>query len=209
MAPATLGNVSAFTKSGWLPTIHRRLSAVMESARTISFDDSSKYVMFSDLHRGNGGSADAFKPNAELFLSTLNDYVRRGFSYVEVGDGDELWKGWGFEEILHAHQRIFDLLHELNRERRVHLILGNHDVKHRARHHGDKDGIMAKEGMILRHQESGQRLFVFHGHQADILCDPLYFMARRVARPLVRCSSYATFVSQSRYKPVPWTRSAR
>lgn len=182
MAPASIGKLPSFMRSGWLPTIHRRLSQVLESARTIPFDDSSKFVLFSDLHRGNGGSKDAFKPNAELFLSTLNDYVRRGFSYVEVGDGDELWKGWPFEEIRHAHHRVFDLLHDLNRDRRVHLILGNHDVRHRARHQVDKDGILAKEGLILRHRQSGQRLFIVHGHQADIACDPMYFLARRVAR---------------------------
>ena len=61
----------------------------MESAKTINFDDSSKFVLFSDLHRGNGGKADAFLPNAELFLASLQNYVRRGFTYVEVGDGEE------------------------------------------------------------------------------------------------------------------------
>ena len=123
----------SFFRAGWLPRIHRRLSQVLETAKTINFDDSSRFVLFSDLHRGNGGKADAFLPNAELFLSTLQNYVRRGFTYVEVGDGDELWKGWSFEEIRHAHQRVFDLFHDLDKERRLHLILGNHDVKRRAR----------------------------------------------------------------------------
>jgi UDP-2,3-diacylglucosamine pyrophosphatase LpxH len=176
----------SFFRAGWLPRIHRRLSQVLETAKTINFDDSSRFVLFSDLHRGNGGKADAFLPNAELFLSTLQNYVRRGFTYVEVGDGDELWKGWPFEEIRHAHQRVFDLLHDLEKERRLHLILGNHDVKKRARfqeHHKEhKDGLPVHEGLVFRHRQSGQQLFTVHGHQADILCDPMYFFSRRAAR---------------------------
>ena len=176
----------SFFRAGWLPRIHRRLSQVMESAKTINFDDSSKFVLFSDLHRGNGGKADAFLPNAELFLATLQNYVRRGFTYVEVGDGDELWKGWPFEEIRQAHQRVFDLFHDLDKERRLHLILGNHDVKRRARfqegHKEHKDGLLVHEGLVFRHRQSGQRLFAVHGHQADILCDPMYFFSRRAAR---------------------------
>lgn len=172
----------SFFRAGWLPRIHRRLSQVLETAKIINFDDSSRYILFSDLHRGNGGKTDAFRPNAELFLAALQNYVRRGFTYVEVGDGDELWKGWPFEEIRHAHRRIFDLFHELDKERRLHLILGNHDVKRRTRHQGQKDGITVHEGLVFRHRVSGQRLFVVHGHQADILNDPMYFFARRVAR---------------------------
>jgi UDP-2,3-diacylglucosamine pyrophosphatase LpxH len=172
----------SFFRAGWLPRIHRRLSQVLETAKTINFDDSSRFVLFSDLHRGNGGNADSFLPNAELFLAALQNYVRRGFTYVEVGDGDELWKGWPFEEIRHAHRRVFDLFHDLDRDRRLHLILGNHDVKRRARYQEQKDGILAHEGLVFRHRISGQQLFVVHGHQADILCDPMHFFARRAAR---------------------------
>ena len=172
----------SFLRAGWLPRIHRRLSQVLETAKTFHFDDSSKFVLFSDLHRGNGGKADAFRPNAEMFLNTLQNYVRRGFTYVEVGDGDELWKGWPFEEIRHAHRRVFDLLHELDKENRLHLILGNHDVKRRARHLERKDGMLVHEGLLFQHRKSDKQLFVVHGHQADILCDPMYFFARRAAR---------------------------
>lgn len=171
-----------FPASGWLPLIHRRLSQVLDMARTIPFDDSSRFVLFSDLHRGNGGRGDQFAPNAELFLAALSDYVRRGFSYIEVGDGDELWKGWPFEEIRASYRRIFELLNDLDRQQRLHLILGNHDVRRRTRKPELKDGMLGREGLVLRHQPSGQRLFVVHGHQADILCDPMYFFARRAAR---------------------------
>jgi len=174
--------LTSFLRTGWLPTIHRRLSQVLETAITIPIDDSSKFVFFSDLHRGNGSRSDSFLPNARLFLHALTHYERNGFSYVEVGDGDELWKGWPIEAIRQAHRRLFDLLHQMDLEQRLHLILGNHDLKRKTNLRIEKDGLPAQEGLVLKHEPSGHKLFVVHGHQADITNDYLYFVAHRAVR---------------------------
>ena len=174
--------LTSFLRTGWLPTIHRRLSQVLETAITIPIDDSSKFVFFSDLHRGNGSRSDSFLPNARLFLHALTHYERNGFSYVEVGDGDELWKGWPIEAIRQAHRRLFDLLHQMDLEQRLHLILGNHDLKRKTNLRVEKDGLPAQEGLVLKHEPSGHKLFVVHGHQADITNDYLYFVAHRAVR---------------------------
>lgn len=174
--------LTSFLQAGFLPAIHRRLSQVLETATTIPFDDTSKFVFFSDLHRGNGSRSDVFRPNARLFLHALGHYERNGFSYVEVGDGDELWKGWPMEAIRQAHRKIFDLLHQLDLEQRLHLVLGNHDLKRKPNGHTEKDGLAAREGLVLEHQPSGRQLFVVHGHQADITNDYLYFIAHRAVR---------------------------
>ena len=71
---------------------HRRLTEVFRRARRVPFNDSSRIVFFSDCHRGNNGKADDFAKNAELFLHALGHYYREGFTYIEVGDGDDLWK---------------------------------------------------------------------------------------------------------------------
>ncbi len=183
----TLGRLpewlSTFLRSGWLPTIHRRLSQVLETAKTIPFDDSSRFVFFSDLHRGDGSHSDSFLPNAGLFLNVLSHYERNGFSYVEVGDGDELWKGWPFEAIREAHKRVFELLHQLDLDRRLQLIIGNHDMRQKtARKQMEKDGLPVHEGIVMRHAETAQQLFVVHGHQADITNDRLVFLAHRAVR---------------------------
>jgi hypothetical protein len=73
----------------WCSFAHRRLSAVLKSAKTIPFDDSSPIVFFSDLHRGDDSRADAFARNKELFLHALTHDHRNGFTHIEVGDGDE------------------------------------------------------------------------------------------------------------------------
>lgn len=174
--------LATFLRSGWLPTIHRRLSQVFETARSIPFDDSSRFIFFSDLHRGDHSQADSFLPNARLFLNALSHYERNGFTYVEVGDGDELWKGWPFAEIREAHKQVFELLHHLHLDRRLHLIVGNHDMRRNTSRPTDKDGLPVQEGLVMQHSQSGQELFVVHGHQADITNDRMVFLARRAVR---------------------------
>ena len=71
---------------------HKRLTKVFEAAKRIPFDDSSRIVFFSDCHRGDNGRTDPFARNKELFLHALNHYYREGFTYIEVGDGDDLWQ---------------------------------------------------------------------------------------------------------------------
>lgn len=155
---------------------------MFESAEELTFDDSSRIVFFSDLHRGNNSRADAFAGNETLFLKALSHYNRQGFTYIEVGDGDELWQNRRFSDILNAHRRTFDLLHRFNRQGRLHIVVGNHDIHDGRCHQVEKDGIQTREGLILRHSRTGQELFVFHGHQADIKCDNLLLFSRLLVR---------------------------
>jgi UDP-2,3-diacylglucosamine pyrophosphatase LpxH len=162
---------------------HRRLTEVFEASQEVPFDDSSRIVFFSDCHRGDNSRADAFARNEGLFLHALTHYYLEGFTYIEVGDGDELWKNWRFSDIRHAHGWIFDLLHKFDWQGRLHLIVGNHDIQQgNQRNRVEKEGITADEGLILRHTKTGQRIFIVHGHQADFISDRLRVMSRFVVR---------------------------
>jgi UDP-2,3-diacylglucosamine pyrophosphatase LpxH len=161
---------------------HRRLTEVFEAAKRIFFDDSSRIVFFSDCHRGNNSRTDEFAGNAELFLNALTHYYREGFTYIEVGDGDDLWQNRRFSDIRRAYGRIFDLLHRFDRQDRLHLILGNHDIQGCRRNQVEKDGIIAHEGLILDHSRTGQRIFVLHGHQADLKSDRFCVASRFAVR---------------------------
>lgn len=165
---------------------HRRLTEVFEAAKRVLFDDSSRIVLFSDCHRGNNSRMDEFARNAELFLNALTYYYREGFTYIEVGDGDDLWQNRRFSDIRRAYGRIFDLLHRFDRQDRLHLILGNHEIQGNRRDRVEKDGIIAREGLILHHSRTGQRIFVLHGHQADFKSDRFYVASRFVARYIWR-----------------------
>ena len=46
----------------------------------------------SDCHGGNGGHGDDFAHNRIIFIHSLSWYREEGFTYIEVGDGEELWE---------------------------------------------------------------------------------------------------------------------
>jgi UDP-2,3-diacylglucosamine pyrophosphatase LpxH len=161
---------------------HRRLTQVFEAAKRVPFDDDSRIVFFSDCHRGDNSRADGFARNEALFLHALNHYYRAGFTYVEVGDGDELWKNRRFSAVRRAHGRVFDLLHRFDRQGRLHLIVGNHDIQGSQRSRVEKDGLVAHEGLVLHHSRTRQRVFVVHGHQVDFKSDRLRVVGRFAAR---------------------------
>jgi UDP-2,3-diacylglucosamine pyrophosphatase LpxH len=182
----------------WQREVRRRLSAVLETAHEVLFDDASRLVFFSDCHRGNRSRNDAFAANEPLFMRVLTHYFHRDFTYIEVGDGDELWQNHRFKDVLHSHRPIFDLLHRFDLQERLHLILGNHDVAHWRQKNLSKDGIQLKEGLTLRHRRTNQRILVTHGHQADIKSDLFSSVSRLVVRHIWRRIQTCEFVKAFR-----------
>ena len=165
---------------------YRRMTQALQAAKSILFDDHSRLVFFSDLHRGDGSRADAFAQNEELFIQALRHYYRKGFTYVEVGDGDELWQNRRLGAVKRAHRRTFDMLHTFAAENRLHLIFGNHDIQGFQRRRMKKDGLTADEGLILHHARTDQEIFVVHGHQVDFKSDGIYRISRFVIRHVWR-----------------------
>ena len=70
----------------------KRLDRLFETAPRILFSNKSKIVLFSDCHRGDGGAADNFAKNQNIYFHALNYYYENGFAYFELGDGEELWE---------------------------------------------------------------------------------------------------------------------
>ena len=87
-----------------------RLDRAYQNAQRIPFDDTSKFIMFSDCHRGDNSFADDFANNRNIYFHALKHYYNEGFSYCELGDGDELWENISFESILNAHKNVFLLM---------------------------------------------------------------------------------------------------
>jgi hypothetical protein len=71
---------------------HRQIDRALADAPIIRTADHPKIVLFSDCHRGTGTAADSFLPNKSLYMAALSYYWDHGFTYVELGDGDELWE---------------------------------------------------------------------------------------------------------------------
>jgi len=161
-----------------------RLDRAYKNAKIIAFDDSSKFILFSDCHRGDNSFADDFANNRNIYFHALSHYFNQGFQYCEVGDGDELWENISFKSIFDAHQNVYMLLKQFHIDNRLHMIWGNHDMvyknpnyvkKQLSTYFDAKTGIEVDlfkdikyhEGIVLKHSETHQEVFLTHGHQAD------------------------------------------
>lgn len=123
---------------------------------------SRKLVVFSDLHLGNGGKADDFLPNSDLFFRSLRDhYFARGYTLVLNGDVEELQR-FGLGEIMQRWDHLYALFDDFKRDRRFIRLIGNHDMDliHRVPH-----GFEIFDA--LRYQYHGNPIFIFHGHQTS------------------------------------------
>lgn len=182
---------------------HSRLSEVYKNAQRIPFDDHSKLIFFSDVHRGDNSWADEFARNQAIYTYALEYYFGNDFTYIEVGDGDELIKNIGYRSIRIAHSPIFRLLKKFYAEGRFHYIHGNHDIPYKIKENVRNalfkyynlktnrveplfPGIEVHEGLVLEHQETGKDLFVTHGHQGELINDRYWQLSRFLLRYLWR-----------------------
>lgn len=181
-----------------MSTFHR-LSQVYSLSPVIPFDETSKFVLMSDCHRGDGSWIDNFSHNQYIYHSALRYYYEHGFTYIENGDGDELWKFKSLHDISNIYIDIFRQLHYFYKENRLYLIFGNHDIEKRdpdyvrqnmARYYDNHtntyeplfENISVHEGLVLKQKETGKELFVVHGHQGDPRDDQFW----RTSKFLVR-----------------------
>ena len=58
----------------------QRLNEAFKTARIEYFDDNSRYVFFSDCHRGDGSHSDEFTKNQNLFIYSLEYYYANDFT---------------------------------------------------------------------------------------------------------------------------------
>ena len=186
----------------------KRVSHIYKSAIRIPINNSTKIILMSDCHRGDGSQADDFFKNENLFISALNHYYNEGFTYIEIGDGDELWENKKLSDIIHAHQTTFQLLRKFYLDKRLYFIYGNHDmlkrsikyVKTNLYEYYDKrekrmvplfEKIQAHEGIVLEYhsgdfQTGNKNILLIHGHQVDLLNSCLWKLSRFLVRYLWR-----------------------
>lgn len=182
------------------------LSQIFESAEQIPFDDSSRFILMSDCHRGDGSWADDFSKNQNLYFAALTHYYNENYTYVELGDGDELWENRNLSEIMREHSDAFWIMSRFINEGRAYFIFGNHDMVKRnngsmgrryrhcrtyfnereTRHIASFENIRHHEGLVLRHRVTGNKVFLVHGHQVDYLNYTLWGLARFLVRFLWR-----------------------
>lgn len=118
---------------------YSRLSKSFEGALRLPLTDRSKYVLISDCHRGTGSSNDNFLKNQNLYFAALQHYYKTGYTYIELGDGDELWENRSMEQIMETHGNVFCLLSCFHEQGRLYMLYGNHDMVKKNARYTDKN----------------------------------------------------------------------
>lgn len=159
-----------------------RITRAFKTANKLPLNSESKYILFSDCHRGDDSFADDFARNRKTYIYALSQYLKEGFTYIELGDGDELWEN-KFKNIFRANKDVFMMLKKFNDKNRLHFIWGNHDMDYKnpknivKNLHYYQDSVTGKEKELLINasfseairleNEKGDAVFLLHGHQAD------------------------------------------
>lgn len=179
------------------------ITRVFKESKEISFDDSSKIVLMSDCHRGDGSLADDFLKNQNIFFTALTHYYNENYIYIEIGDGDELWENRKMSDIIEVHYDVFRLLTKFYNKNRLYLIYGNHDiakrnkkfVKNNLYRYFDENkkryidlfkNITIHEGLKLKYSPTGDKIFLIHGHQGEWINDRMWWLGRFLVRYLWR-----------------------
>lgn len=187
-----------FTRGDNMKT-DKRLTDAYKNAKIEYFDKNSRYIFFSDVHRGDDSVSDEFTRNQNLFLHALNYYYKQGYKYVEVGDGDELWEYPTFKHIRLAHTDVFIVLKKFYDANRLTMIYGNHNIYLKSKRFVSENyynfydeynqervelfkGLDPKEALILKNKNSGQEILIVHGHQGDFMNDQGWVLSMLLMR---------------------------
>ncbi|MXV49821.1 metallophosphoesterase [Pedobacter sp. HMF7647] len=149
----------------------------------VNFSAEDKFIIFSDHHKGAKDGADDFKCSEHNFLSALDFYNKNGFTYVCLGDSEELWENTLLQVSRH-NKKSFEAEKQFLERGAFIKIFGNHDL-----YWGNDplapvslnliygQPVKISEGLILQTEINGSKLEIFltHGHQGDSQSDGNWF----------------------------------
>ncbi|WP_297435932.1 metallophosphoesterase family protein [uncultured Clostridium sp.] len=171
-----------------------RISKLKSNVKVLNIKNSDRLVIFSDCHRGDGSFKDALYPNVNIYLTALRYYYNENFTYIEDGDGDELWKFKNINDIYFAHTDEYKIFNQFKQDNRFYMIYGNHDdekAKKKFKNNIQKSknellkdfylDLEIHEGLLLKFSES-KDVLVFHGHQLDYISSEFAFASKFLVR---------------------------
>ena len=173
----------------------KKLLSAYENAYKVPFNEDTRIIFFSDVHRGDNSLADEFAHNQNIYYHAMEYYFKNGFTYIEVGDGDELWEQTKFHVIRYAHSPVFMLLKKFHDDNRFIMLYGNHNMTFKNPKNVKKNlysfydeydeetkvlfqGIKVHEAVVLVNEKIPLEIFVVHGHQGDFINDQIWPLMR-------------------------------
>lgn len=173
--------------------MNKKLDKLFRNSEKLFIDDGIKLVIMSDCHRGEGDINDNFIKNQSIYKNALTYYYNNNFTYVELGDGDDMWEVKKYENIIKVHLDTFKQLKKFYDANRLIMIYGNHDIvkkssdvlkKYFYKYYDEVtkkeepllEGLQVYESLVLNY--SGHDIFLLHGHQVDFLNSTLWLFSR-------------------------------
>lgn len=169
----------------------KRINDLFNKSKKISINNQSKIVIMSDCHRGIGDINDNFKKNKNIYGDALNYYYKNGFTYIELGDGDEMWEIEDYDNIIKENIEVFKIIKKFHDNNRLIMLYGNHDIIKRNQeileNHFYKYNNINKEDELLNNLNTYESLilnynnkdiFLIHGHQLDIINSSFWKLTR-------------------------------
>lgn len=155
----------------------------------------------SDCHRGSGDNYDNFIKNRNIFEAALRYYYINNFTYIELGDGDEMWEIKDYKEIIDEHLSTFKILKKFNDSNKLIMIYGNHDIlkkdeeimkkyfyKYYDKSSKKEEDLLVSlpvyESLILEYKN--HEIFMLHGHQVDFINSTIWKVTRFLVRHIWR-----------------------
>ena len=181
--------------------ISEALLSLYREAPVQTINDTDKFVIFSDLHLGNGSSNDDFAGNSELFDTILRRrYLPEGYTLVLNGDIEELQK-FRFASIYAQWKNLYTLFAEFKQRAGLIKIIGNHDAELALEKQiWESDDLF--RSYCLRYENHD--ILLFHGHQASKYFQRYNKLAgwllRYIVRPLRIKNFSVSHDSRKQYK---------
>lgn len=164
-------------------SVFKSLSSLLERMTTKKANESvvevdmhtSRFIIFSDHHKGTRDLADDFRLAEKNYLSALKHYYDNGYTLICLGDCEELWENEP-KKLMQPNCDVFEAEQKFLDADRHYRMYGNHDLEWKYDFPrnlflkpvlGDK--LKVCEGMILKMKYNGQdySIFMTHGHQGD------------------------------------------
>lgn len=172
------------------------------NGKTIAFNAATdRFIIFSDQHKGNGDHADDFAGSCPKYQQALAYYYRENFTYINLGDCEELWENKPEPVLLH-YTRVMEQEAAFHTAGRYHRVFGNHDLLWFSNDAVQQflypvfnDQLTIYEGVLLQTVINQQPLEILltHGHQGDSVSDRNAFTKWFVGRIWVPIQRWLDF----------------
>ena len=156
------------------------LQGKRQTGLLLPFDhEQARFIIFSDQHKGGKDGADDFMMAEQNYISALSYYYDHDFTYINLGDCEELWECPPAKVIAENRASLLEEARFLA-QRRYFRVFGNHDLQwhYEVPRQQFLKPIFGKklkiyEGLILqtRYQDKEYRIVLTHGHQGDMRSD--------------------------------------